>query len=57
MRREAVLSSRIEGTRADISDWGLVFAASLISVAPILLLFIFLQKYFIKGMVTGAVKG
>ncbi len=40
-----------------LSDWGLVFAASLIAVVPVILLFIILQKYFIKGMVTGAVKG
>jgi len=39
------------------TDWGLVFAASLIAIAPIILLFIALQKYFIKGVVTGAVKG
>lgn len=40
-----------------LSDWGLVFAASLIAVTPILLLFIFMQKYFIKGIVTAGVKG
>ncbi len=40
-----------------LSDWGLVFAASLIAVAPILLLFIFMQKYFIKGIITAGVKG
>jgi multiple sugar transport system permease protein len=40
-----------------LSDWGLVFAASLIAVVPVIALFIALQRYFIKGMVTGAVKG
>jgi len=40
-----------------LSNWGLVFAASLIAVVPILLLFIFMQKYFIKGLATAAVKG
>ena len=39
------------------SDWGLIFAASLIAVIPIIALFISLQKYFVKGLVTGAVKG
>ena len=39
------------------TNWGLVFAASLIAIVPVLLLFIALQKYFIKGMVAGAVKG
>jgi multiple sugar transport system permease protein len=39
------------------TNWGLVFAASLIAVAPVLILFVSLQKYYIKGMVAGAVKG
>jgi len=40
-----------------VTNWGLVFAASLIAVAPIILFFIFLQKFVIKGIATGAVKG
>lgn len=39
------------------TNWGLVFAASLIAIVPVLIMFISLQKYFIKGMVAGAVKG
>ena len=39
------------------TNWGLVFAASIIAVIPVIILFIALQKYFIKGMVAGAVKG
>jgi len=39
------------------SDWGLVFAASLIAIAPIITLFVLLQRYFIKGVITGAIKG
>lgn len=39
------------------TDWGLIFAASIIAVVPVIVLFIALQKYFIKGIVTGAVKG
>lgn len=39
------------------TNWGLVFAASLIAIVPVLILFASLQKYFIKGMVAGAVKG
>jgi multiple sugar transport system permease protein len=40
-----------------VTNWGLVFAASLIAVAPIILFFIFMQKFVIKGIATGAVKG
>lgn len=39
------------------SDWGLVFAASLIAIVPIITLFIILQRYFIKGIITGAIEG
>jgi multiple sugar transport system permease protein len=35
------------------TDWGLVFAASIIAITPILILFIALQKYFIHGALTG----
>jgi len=39
------------------SDWGLIFAASIISITPIILLFISMQRYFTKGITAGAVKG
>jgi multiple sugar transport system permease protein len=39
------------------SDWGLVFAASLIAIIPIITLFVLLQRYFIKGAISGAIKG
>ncbi len=42
---------------AHITNWGNVFAASLIAVVPVLIVFVLLQKYYIKGMVAGAVKG
>jgi len=40
-----------------LTDWGVVFAASLIAITPIILLFIFMQKYFIKGIMAGSLKG
>ncbi len=42
---------------AQASDYTTAMAAIVISVLPIAILFIFLQKYFIKGMTVGAVKG
>lgn len=39
------------------SDWGLVFAASMIAVAPVLLLYVSLQRYFVQGLTAGAIKG
>jgi raffinose/stachyose/melibiose transport system permease protein len=39
------------------SDWGEIMAAALIIVAPIVILFVFLQRRFIEGMAGGSVKG
>lgn len=39
------------------TQWGLVFAASLIAVAPVILTFLTLQRYFVQGLTTAAVKG
>lgn len=38
-------------------EYGLLMAATLLSVAPVLVLFILLQKEFISGLTAGAVKG
>lgn len=42
---------------AQASDYTTAMAAIVVSVAPISILFLSLQKYFIKGMTVGAVKG
>lgn len=38
------------------SDWGGAMAASLLASAPIVVAFMFLQRYFIQGVTAGAVK-
>ncbi|UTA48299.1 carbohydrate ABC transporter permease [Simiduia sp. 21SJ11W-1] len=38
-------------------DWRLVAAGAIFSIVPILIVFIFSQKYFIEGAMRGAVKG
>lgn len=38
------------------SDWRLIAAGSIISIIPIIIVFLFLQRYFVSGM-RGAVKG
>jgi multiple sugar transport system permease protein len=38
-------------------DWGASMAASFMASAPVVLVFAFLQKYFIQGLTSGAVKG
>ncbi|MNJ48140.1 L-arabinose transport system permease protein AraQ [compost metagenome] len=39
------------------SRWDMIFAGTTMSVVPVLLAFIFLQKYFVKGIAAGATKG
>lgn len=39
------------------TDWGSMMAASVLSVLPVVIIFIFLQRFLIEGMTAGAVKG
>ena len=39
------------------TDWTILLAGLTISVVPIVLLFIVAQKYFVKGLTAGSVKG
>ncbi len=39
------------------TQWNVLMAGSLISLAPVIVVFVFLQKYFIRGLSSGAVKG
>ncbi len=38
-------------------QWGLVFAASMIAVVPVIVVFLIFQRYFVQGLTSGAVKG
>ena len=38
------------------TQWGLVFAASLIAIIPVIVVFIVFQRYFVRGLTTGAIK-
>ena len=37
--------------------WGLVFAASIVAVVPVIVVFLVLQRHFVQGLTSGAVKG
>jgi len=39
------------------TQWGLVFAASLIAIVPVIVVFLVFQRYFVQGLTSGAVKG
>jgi len=38
-------------------EWGPLLAASLVSIVPIIAVFVFLQRYFMSGLTGGGVKG
>lgn len=39
------------------TDWGFVFAMTCLSMVPVIVLYVLLQRYFISGLSSGAVKG
>lgn len=39
------------------TQWGLVFAASIIAILPVTAVFLAFQRHFVQGLTTGAVKG
>jgi len=48
--------AKVSRTEMDI-DYGLLMAGATFSAMPMLLLFVFFQKYFVKGITMGAIKG
>jgi len=42
---------------ANATQWGLVFAASLIAIIPVIAVFLIFQRYFVQGLTAGAIKG
>ncbi|MCL2748302.1 MAG: carbohydrate ABC transporter permease [Oscillospiraceae bacterium] len=39
------------------SEYGMIFASSVVSLVPVLLIFLLLQKYFVQGIATSGIKG
>lgn len=40
-----------------VTAWNLMLAGTVMALVPILLVYLFLNKYFIKGITDGAAKG
>ena len=40
-----------------VRQWDLILTSTILAMVPIIIVFLFLQKYIIKGMVDGSVKG
>lgn len=51
----AVAIFSLRGTYGD--DYSLIMAGTLVSIAPVMIMFLLLQKEFISGLTSGAVKG
>lgn len=41
----------------ELPNWGTVFSGAIIATLPVLILFIFLQRYFVRGIVASGIKG
>lgn len=55
LRTLPIAIANFQGVHA--TDWGLIFAASLIQVIPTVVLFFIFQRYFVQGLTQGAVRG
>lgn len=42
---------------ANTTDWGGLMATSVLAILPVTVIFLFLQKYFLAGLMSGSVKG
>lgn len=45
------------GSGNNAVQWGVVFAASVIAVVPVIIVFFVFQRYFVQGLTSGAIKG
>ena len=44
-------------SREHVMDYELMMAGSVVTILPVLLLFLVLQRYYIQGLLLGSVKG
>lgn len=44
------------GSGNNAVQWGIVFAASVVAVIPVVIVFLVFQRYFVQGLTTGAIK-
>lgn len=56
MRTLPVGLAAFKGSFRETTEWAQLMAASIISIIPVIIVFILGQKYFIKGIMAGAIK-
>ncbi len=47
----------LKGSSEAAAAWNLILAGAMISIVPMMIVYLCFNKYFVKGMTTGAVKG
>jgi putative aldouronate transport system permease protein len=55
--REILIANDNETSDSELMSESIKYAAIIVSTLPILCVYPFLQKYFVKGVMIGAVKG
>ena len=55
--REILIANENENTDSELMSESIKYAAIIVSTVPILCAYPFLQRYFVKGVMIGAVKG
>jgi multiple sugar transport system permease protein len=55
-RTAPLVLAEISGSREGV-QWGVLFAAATVQLAPVLFFVVFVQKYIVTGLTAGAVKG
>lgn len=56
MRTLPVGLAIFKGSFREITEWGQLMACAVVSTIPVIIVFLLGQKYFIKGIISGAVK-
>jgi putative aldouronate transport system permease protein len=57
LQAHAEVSQSIQNSMGELPNEGARMATCVLSIGPIILLYPYLQKYFVKGLTIGAVKG
>ena len=57
MRTLPVALAAFKSSMREVTDWGLLMAAMTVAVAPPIAVFLIGQKFFLKGLMDGSVKG
>lgn len=49
--------AQLQGSSTSLTQWNLVMAGAVITVLPILVVYLFAQRWFVQGVVLSGIKG